>query len=87
LASSVSSPKAILGAPRGVVGLDLSVSAVLTALAKQRPIFHSEADFQHAIAWEIHKHLPRASVRLERPIASLLRGYPEGNFTSDASAS
>jgi hypothetical protein len=67
--------------------LDLSVSAVLTALAKQRPIFHSEADFQHAIAWEIHKHLPRASVRLERPIASLLRGYPEGNFTSDASAS
>jgi hypothetical protein len=87
LASSVSSPKAILGAPRGVVGLDLSVSAVLTALAKQRPIFHSEADFQHAIAWEIHKHLPRASVRLERPIASLLRGYPEGNFTSDASGS
>jgi hypothetical protein len=87
LASSVSSPKAILGAPRGVVGLDLSVSAVLTALAKQRPIFHSEADFQHAIAWEIHKHLPRASVRLERPIASLLRGYPEGNFTYDASAS
>jgi hypothetical protein len=87
MASSVSSPKAILGAPRGVVGLDLSVSAVLTALAKQRPIFHSEADFQHAIAWEIHKHLPRASVRLERPIASLLRGYPEGNFTSDASAS
>jgi hypothetical protein len=67
--------------------LDLSVSAVLTALAKQRPIFHSEADFQHAIAWEIHKHLPRASVRLERPIASLLRGYPEGNFTSDTSGS
>ena len=67
--------------------MDLSVSAVLTALAKQRPIFHSEADFQHAIAWEMHKHLPRASVRLERPIASLLRGYRKGNFTSDASAS
>jgi hypothetical protein len=48
--------------------LDLSISAVLTALANQRPIFHSEADFQHAIAWEIHKRLPRASVRLERPI-------------------
>jgi hypothetical protein len=48
--------------------LDLSVPTVLTALANQRPIFHSEADFQHAIAWEIHKHLPRASVRLERPV-------------------
>jgi hypothetical protein len=67
--------------------LDLSVSAVLTALAKQRPIFHSEADFQHAIAWEIHKHLPRASVRLERPIASLLRGYPEDHFTYEPDAS
>ena len=48
--------------------MDLSISRVLTALAKQRPIFHSEADFQHAIAWEIHKHSPRASVRLERPV-------------------
>jgi hypothetical protein len=52
----------------GVVGLDLSVSAVLTALSEQRPIFHSEADFQHAIAWQMHKRLPRASVRLERPV-------------------
>jgi hypothetical protein len=51
-----------------VVGLDFPVSAVLKALADQRPVFHSEADFQHAIAWEIHKHLPRASVRLERPV-------------------
>jgi hypothetical protein len=48
--------------------LDLSISRVLTALANQRPLFHSEADFQHAIAWEIHKRLPRASVRLERPV-------------------
>jgi hypothetical protein len=53
---------------RGVVGLELSVSEVLKALAKERSIFHSEADFQHAIAWEIHKRLPRASVRLERPV-------------------
>ena len=48
--------------------MDLSVSEVLTALAKQRTVFHSEADFQHAIAWEIHQRLPRASVRLERPV-------------------
>ena len=51
-----------------VVDLDFSVSEVLTALAKQRPILHSEADFQHAIAWKIHKRLPRASIRLERPV-------------------
>ena len=48
--------------------MDLSVPAVLAELANQRPLFHSEADFQHAIAWEIHKRLPRASVRLERPV-------------------
>jgi hypothetical protein len=48
--------------------LDLSIPRVLTALANQRRIFHSEADFQHAIAWEIHKHLPSVSVRLERPV-------------------
>ncbi len=41
---------------------------VLTSLAKKRPIFHSEADFQHAFAWEIHQRLPHASIRLERPI-------------------
>jgi hypothetical protein len=50
-----------------IVGLD-SITEVLTTLAKQRPLFHSEADFQHAFAWEIHKRLPGASVRLERPI-------------------
>ncbi len=48
--------------------MDLTIIDVLAALAKQRPVFHSEADFQHAIAWEIHQRLPRASVRLERPV-------------------
>lgn len=30
------------------------VEAVLRDLALKRPIFHSEADFQHAVAWEVH---------------------------------
>lgn len=30
--------------------------------------FHSEADFQQALAWEIHRRLPNASIRLELPI-------------------
>ena len=36
-------------------------------LAEQRPIFHSEADFQHALAWAIHEARPDATVRLEIP--------------------
>jgi hypothetical protein len=47
--------------------LDLSIGDVMLDLAKLRPIFHSEADFQHAVAWEIHRRLPNASVTLERP--------------------
>jgi len=46
----------------------LSIPAVLAVLAGQRPVFHSEADFQHVLAWEVHRCLPRASVRLERPV-------------------
>lgn len=34
-------------------------------LAKERVIFHSEADFQHALAWQIHLKLPDYSLRLE----------------------
>jgi len=37
----------------------------LKALAVQRPVFHSEADFQHALAWIIHEQHPDFTVRLE----------------------
>jgi hypothetical protein len=46
----------------------IEISEILAVLAKKRPIFHSEADFQHAFAWEIQQKLPDASVRLELPI-------------------
>jgi hypothetical protein len=46
----------------------LEVSEILASLAKKRPVFHSEADFQHAIAWEIHHRFPDAAIRLERPV-------------------
>lgn len=42
------------------------ITRVLAALASKRPIFHSEADFQHALAWEIHERWPPCSIRLER---------------------
>jgi len=46
----------------------IEISKILTDLAKKRSIFHSEADFQHAFAWEIHQKLPDASLRLELPV-------------------
>lgn len=45
----------------------LNLNEILTSLSEQRPIFHSEADFQHSLAWAIHKNYPQAKVRLERP--------------------
>jgi hypothetical protein len=42
---------------------------VLARLAVHRPVFHSEADFQHALAWELHVEAPDGRVRLEtRPL-------------------
>ncbi|MYA18960.1 MAG: hypothetical protein F4Z25_01525 [Chloroflexi bacterium] len=46
----------------------LDLPAALAALAEQRPVFHSEADFQFALAWVIREHHPRIEVRLERPV-------------------
>lgn len=45
----------------------LAIPTLMATLAQQRPVFHAEADFQHAFAWEIHRALPDAQVRLEWP--------------------
>lgn len=47
----------------------LDIHDVMAQLAVERPVFHSEADFQHALAWAIHRRLPDAAVRLELPHA------------------
>lgn len=36
-------------------------------LALSRSVFHSEADFQHSLAWLMHNQEHHLSVRLERP--------------------
>jgi hypothetical protein len=41
------------------------LDAVLTSLRSQRPVFHSEADLQHALAWVAHEMDPKLRVRLE----------------------
>lgn len=43
------------------------LKAVLEALADVRPIFHSEADFQHALAWQLKSRFADALIRLEVP--------------------
>ena len=37
----------------------------MRGLAEKRPVFHSEADFQHALAWYIRETIPDSEVRLE----------------------
>ena len=46
----------------------INVTSILVSLSVKRPIFHSEADFQHSLAWEIHSRHPDANLRLEIPI-------------------
>ena len=43
------------------------IHCLMQELSKSRPIFHSEADFQHALAWQIHETMPDSQIRLEYP--------------------
>lgn len=43
----------------------LDIDRLMANLAATRKLFHSEADFQHALAWQIHRALPEFQVRLE----------------------
>ncbi len=53
----------------------LALPEVLGDLATERPVFHSEADFQHALAWQLQREHPAAQVRLEVPFAAGHRIY------------
>ncbi|MHC4132461.1 MAG: hypothetical protein ACYSSP_10765 [Planctomycetota bacterium] len=46
----------------------MNITKILENLSNERPVFHSEADFQHSFAWHIHKILPDAKIRLEYPV-------------------
>jgi hypothetical protein len=43
----------------------INLGDTLTLLSERRPIFHSEADFQHALALRIHQSNEAARIRLE----------------------
>jgi len=53
----------------------LAIHDCLAGLARKRPLFHSEADFQHALAWQIQQLLPDADIRLELPIPGETRRH------------
>ena len=50
----------------------VDLHSLVRTLAAHRPLFHSEADFQHAFAWELHLRFPDGTIRLERPMNSAL---------------
>ena len=53
------------------------IKSLIEALAKERKLFWSEADFQFAFAWKIQQRFPNAKVRLER-------GFPLPESTKTA---
>jgi len=48
--------------------MQFNIEKVLVSLSRDRPVFHSEKDFQFALAWKIHEMYPRAQVRLEKSV-------------------
>lgn len=53
----------------------MNIHELMAGLAIKRPLFHSEADFQHSLAWEIHSQFPDAKIRLEYRPAGFDRMY------------
>jgi len=43
----------------------MDILRIMTELGRERYVFHSEADFQHSLAWKIKEIYPKARVRLE----------------------
>jgi hypothetical protein len=50
------------------------IDDLMAKLALRRPVFCSEADFQHELAYEIRKSDPSLNVRLEWPLTTPTRG-------------
>ena len=45
----------------------LDIHNLMADLSQHRPVFHSEADFQFALAWQIHEVMSDCKIRLEWP--------------------
>lgn len=53
----------------------MELDELISRLGRKRPVFHSEADFQYALAWEAHHMDPDMQIRLET--------HPEPNVRLD----
>ena len=64
------SPSLLMKMEVPTIKYNMDVDEILYLIEKsmsERPIFHSEADLQHSLAWYIHEHLHGANVRPEKP--------------------
>ena len=46
----------------------MELHQILRSLSEKRRLFHSEADFQFALAWEVKSFHPACEIRLEIPV-------------------
>ena len=51
----------------------LDIDGLMASLADRRKVFHSEADFQHALAWRIQQAMPESQIRLEVDVLQVER--------------
>ncbi len=54
-----------------IIYSEVNLHLLLAELGRRRPVFHSEADFQHALAWVAQEMEPDARIRLEVPLYGL----------------
>lgn len=67
--------------PQAAGGID--PVKIMSHLGQERPVFHSEADFQHALAWTVHKLYPDAKIRLEYRPPNFGRHYVDVWIAND----
>ena len=60
---------------------NINLELALGQLAIKRKIFHSEKDFQFALAWQLQSMYLNANIRLEKPISRPRVGG--GNFKNE----
>jgi len=53
------------------MNMGFDIHEVIASLMARRPVFHSEADFQHELAWAIREADMDAELRLEVPVRFL----------------
>ena len=63
----------------------VEIDRVMSDMAGRRPVFCSEADFQHELAMELRMRQPDQQIRLEYPLGGDLRGAIDVNLPTKTS--